>query len=86
LIWADIFGPMKTSSIYKARYFLVFVDDFSRKMWVYFLKQKSDVVDELKKFKVIMVEKQSGRSIRFLKTNKGGEFCSHSVTAQTLVR
>lgn len=44
---------------------------------MYFLKQESDVFDELKKFKA-MVVKQSGRSIRFLRIDNGVKFCSRS--------
>eukprot|EP00253_Pinus_taeda_P025809 PITA_25809 len=33
LIHVDICGPMKTSSITACKYFLLIVDDFSRKMW-----------------------------------------------------
>jgi transposase InsO family protein len=55
--------------------FLLFVDDFSRKMWVYFLKLKSDVFNEFKKFKAL-VENQFGKSIKVLRSDNGGEFCS----------
>ena len=40
LVHANICGPMATPCVFGSRYFLLFVDDFSRKMWVYFLKQK----------------------------------------------
>jgi hypothetical protein len=40
LVHADVCGPIKASSFGKNRYFLPFVDDFSRKAWVYFLKGK----------------------------------------------
>jgi hypothetical protein len=55
-------------------YFLLFIDDYSRKTWVYFLKEKSNVFSYFKKFK-ILVEKKSDYSIKSLKTI-GGEFCS----------
>lgn len=62
LIHADICGPMNTSSITGCKYFLLIVDDFSRKMWVYFLKHKSDVFSIFQKFKSL-VEKESGYNI-----------------------
>ena len=40
LIHTDVCGPLKPSSLGKNNYFLLFIDDFSRKTWVYFLKQK----------------------------------------------
>ncbi|KAL4367130.1 hypothetical protein GQ457_05G027260 [Hibiscus cannabinus] len=41
LIHADVCGPMQTLSLNNSRYFVVFVDDFSRMTWVYFVKDKS---------------------------------------------
>jgi transposase InsO family protein len=75
LVHADICGPMNMTSITGARYFLLFVDDFSRKMWVYFLKLKSEVFNEFQKFKAL-VEKESGCHIASLRSDNGGEFCS----------
>jgi len=43
LIHVDVCGLIKPSSLGKNNYFLLFIDDFSRKIWVYFLKQKSEV-------------------------------------------
>jgi hypothetical protein len=34
----DLCGPMKTSSLNGNVYFMTFIDDFSRKNWVYLLK------------------------------------------------
>ena len=38
LVHADVSGPIRPSSLGKSNYFLLFIDDFSRKTWVYFLK------------------------------------------------
>ena len=43
LIHSDICGPLKVPSLYRTVYFLTFIDDFSRKSWFYFLKNKSEV-------------------------------------------
>ena len=42
IVHSDICGPMQTSSIGDCNYFLTFIDDFTRKTWVYFLKHKCD--------------------------------------------
>ena len=55
--------------------FLTFIDDYSRKTWVYFLKRKSEVFDIFKEFK-ILVERQSGHYIKVLRSDQGGEFTS----------
>lgn len=51
LIHMDVCGPINPSSLDKSDYFLFFIDDFSRKIWVYFLKVKLEVIDTFKKFK-----------------------------------
>ena len=40
LVHTDMCGPINLSSFGKNKYFLLFIDDYSRKTWVYFLKQK----------------------------------------------
>lgn len=75
LIHSDVCGPISPSSFGKSNYFLLFIDDFSRKTWVYFLKQKSEVFEIFKKFKAT-VEKESGLKIKALRSDRGGEFTS----------
>ena len=52
----------------------MFVDDFNRKMWVYFMKLKSGVFKEFQKFKAL-VEKESSCQITSLRYDNGGELC-----------
>ncbi|KAJ4709756.1 Retrovirus-related Pol polyprotein from transposon TNT 1-94 [Melia azedarach] len=75
LIHADVCGPFKPRSLGNNNYFLLFIDDFSRKIWIYLLKQKSEVFGAFKKFKAA-VEKESGRQIKAIRTDRGGEFTS----------
>ena len=35
-----MWGPSPVASIGGTKYYVTFIDDFSRKFWVYFLKQK----------------------------------------------
>ena len=64
---------MATPFVLGSRYFLLFVDDFSRKMWVYFLRKKSNAFPVFQKFKPL-VEKESGKSIITLRSDNGGNF------------
>ena len=51
LIHRDMCGPLKTPYLSHAIYFLTFIDDYSRKYWVCFLKHESDtfgIFQELK--------------------------------------
>ena len=66
---------MRTKSIGGSCYFLTFIDDYNRKNWVYFLKQKSETFVKFKEFKAL-VEKQSDRKIKVLRSNRGGEYDS----------
>ena len=54
-------------------YYVSFIDDFSRKTWIYFLRKKSEVVDKFKEFKAL-VENQTEKRIKVLRTDNGGEF------------
>lgn len=74
LIHSDLYGPMETTSIGGARDFLIF-DDYSREIFVYFLKKKSDVFETFKTFKQL-VESQTGQKIKILRTDNGTEYCS----------
>lgn len=63
LIHSDLDWPMETQSIGKAKYFLTFIDDFSRKTIMFFLKYKSEVLEKFKEFKTF-VENQTGAKIQ----------------------
>jgi transposase InsO family protein len=54
---------------------VTFIDDYSRKVWVYLLKRKVDVFITFKQFRAL-VEKNIVRLIKCLRTNNGGEFTS----------
>jgi transposase InsO family protein len=56
-------------------YFVTFIDDFSRKEWIYMLKRKDDVFTVFKQFRALG-EKSIGRFIKCLRTDNGGEFTS----------
>jgi transposase InsO family protein len=73
LIHADICGPVSPMSNSKKRYSLCFIDDFSRKAWIYFLSEKSEAFNMFKCFKKL-VENETGLSIKCLRTDRGGEF------------
>uniref|UniRef100_A0A251TCA0 Putative copia protein n=1 Tax=Helianthus annuus TaxID=4232 RepID=A0A251TCA0_HELAN len=76
LVHSDICGPMNTPSIGGCKYFITFIDDFSRKTWVYFLKLKSDALRYFKNFKQ-QVENQIECKIKGIRTDRGGEYCGH---------
>ena len=76
IVDSDLCGYMQTPSIGNKLYFITFIDDYSMKIWVYFLKHKSESFEVFKQFK-FMVEKKSGHYIKILRIDKGGEFLSN---------
>jgi hypothetical protein len=51
LVHIDVCGPIKSMSTEHNRYFFIFINDYSRKSWVYYLKRKSEVFNCFKEFK-----------------------------------
>lgn len=53
---------------------MTLIDDFSRKVWVYFLRHKNEAFPTFKKWKAL-VENQTGKKVKKLRTDNGLEFC-----------
>jgi hypothetical protein len=66
----------KIKSIRGCRYYVSFIDDHTRKVWVYFIKHKGEVFQHFLNFKA-MVEKEKGVSIKCLRSNGRGEYISN---------
>ncbi|KRY98115.1 Retrovirus-related Pol polyprotein from transposon TNT 1-94 [Trichinella pseudospiralis] len=54
---------MQVASVGGARYFLSFIDDFSRKSFVYFLKHNNEALPKFKDF-IAMVERQTSKRVK----------------------
>jgi len=74
-VHADLWGPSRKPSYGGARYMLTIIDDYSRKVWPYFLKTKDDTFAAFKEWKT-MIERQTEKKVKVLRTDNGGEFCS----------
>jgi len=55
------------------KYFITFIDDFSRYMYLYLLRSKDEAFDAFKLFKA-EVEKQCGKHIKIVRSDRGGEY------------
>ncbi|KAJ9545871.1 hypothetical protein OSB04_025578 [Centaurea solstitialis] len=73
LVHSDVCGPMKTRTLGGCSYFVTFIDDHSRKVWVYTLKSKDQVFDVFKQFHA-SVERQTGKKLKYIRTDNGGEY------------
>jgi hypothetical protein len=75
LIHSDICGSMPSSSISGYVYYVSFIDDYSLKTSIYFLKSKNEVLSKFKEFKSL-IENLSERKIKILRSDNGGEYTS----------
>jgi transposase InsO family protein len=74
LIHSDIWiSPALSTNGYK--YYIIFVDDFSRYTWLIPLKHKSDALEQFVKFKCL-TEIFFSLRIKQLQTDGGGEYSS----------
>ena len=73
MVHTDVWGPSLVSSLGGSSFYVTFIDDFSRKVWVYFLKHKSDVFATFKKWKT-EVENQNSLKVKCLRFDNGGEY------------
>ena len=75
VVYLDVCGPFEEHTIGGNKYFVLFVDEFSRKLWIYVIRRKDEVFKIFKRFK-ILVENQSEKRIKVLRTDGGGEYTS----------
>lgn len=75
LIHGDLCGRISPFTIGGNRYIFVLIDGFSRFMWCFLMKEKSDAIHCFKKFKA-RVENETGNCVKVFRTDRGGEFTS----------
>ncbi|KAK2386041.1 putative mitochondrial protein [Trifolium repens] len=80
VVHSDIYGSFEVSSLSESKCFIIRVDEFTRMLWLHTIKLKSEVFGVLKKFK-ILIEEESDKSIRILRTDGSGEYTSKEFEA-----
>ena len=65
-------GPTQTSTIGGCRYYITFINDYSRYIWIFPMTKKSEVFSHFQKLK-IQVEKENGQHIWYLGLDGGKE-------------
>ena len=65
LVHTNVWGLAQASSLEGSHYYVTFIDDATRKVWVYFLRQKSDVFQTFKNQKCL-VENETGKKLNVL--------------------
>lgn len=93
LIHSDVNGPLETSSLGGSKYFITFIDDYSRWTAVYMMRRKSDSLNMFKKYHKY-VQVHTGHSVlklnfiqrtseiqgrmKSIRTDNGGEYISNA--------
>lgn len=72
---------MEVKSVRGSLYFVTFIDDYTRKVKVYFIKSKDEVINCFREFKA-EVENQKGMSIKILRTDNGKEYLNKQMAAE----
>lgn len=71
LVYSDIFGSIKQPSICGMQYMVIFIDDFSRCVLVFFMMKKSDTLLKAKEFRDI-ADGEVGKKVFCLRTDSRG--------------
>ena len=77
LIHSDVCGPMSVPSIGGSRYFISFIDNFSRYTVTYMMKKKSEALEKFKLY-VAMAETKFGHKVVTCRNDNGGEYVSNA--------
>jgi len=72
LVHTNVCAPSK-KSLGGAYYFVTFIDDHSRRVWVYLLKTKDQLLSAFKEFHAL-VECETRKKLKCLKVDNGGEY------------
>ena len=75
LVHSDVCGKMGTKSLGDGEYFLTFIDDKTRYLWIYILKSKDEVFQKFLEWKAL-AENSSGHKLNVLRTDNRGEYTS----------
>ena len=75
LIHMDIWGPASEKSTSDAKYFILFLDDFSRYTWFYPLHIKDQAFPMFQQFK-LQIKNQFDDNIKYMQYDNEGEFKS----------
>ena len=78
LIHTDVWGPSPIYSKAGYRWYIIFVDDFSRMTWLYLLKTKEEVKEVFKIF-ITMVKTQFERNIKVIRSDNGTEYVNYNI-------
>ena len=53
-VHSNVGGPFFTTSTTKHKYYAIFINDFSRKCWIFFMRKKDEVFSKFVEFKALV--------------------------------
>ena len=68
----NVWGSTHVQSLGGFHYYVTFIDDATRKTWVYYIRQKFDVFDTFKNWKAL-AKNERGKRLKCLISDNGGE-------------
>ena len=74
-VHTDVCGPFSVASTTKHKYYVIFVDDYSCRCWIFFTQKKREIFSNFCEFKAF-VEKESRKKLKSLWSDNGGEYIS----------
>ena len=76
LVHSDVWGPVRVTSTLGYKYYVIFIDDFTRFTWLFLLKHKSEAFIVFLHFKAF-VENQFESKIKILRIDGWGEYVTN---------
>ena len=80
LIHSDVWGPSPISTPGGSRYFVIFVDDFSRYTWIYLFKNHSELYQRYRDFSK-MIETRFFKPIKIFRSDNAQEYKAYEFTS-----
>ncbi|GJT92490.1 gag-pol polyprotein [Tanacetum coccineum] len=76
IVHSDVWGPSSVSTKGGSKYYVSFIDDFTRYTWIYLIKRRSDFLIVFKEFRAL-VKTQHSAIIKCFRCDLGGEYTSN---------
>ena len=78
IVHSDVWGPSRVTTLSGSRWFVTFIDCYSRMTWLYLLRSKEGVLECFKTFHK-MVETQFEKKVKVLRSDNGTEYTNRAM-------